>query len=87
MSDIVQSIRGFIVENFLYGQPDTFGDDESFLQLGMIDSTGALELVGFVEREFKITIEDHELVPENLDSVNQLLRFIQSKRVCANTAS
>ena len=72
-------IRGFIVENFLYGQDDNFGDDISFLEKGIIDSTGVLELVSFVEDKFGITVEDQELVPENFDSVSNLASYISKK--------
>ena len=72
-------IRNFIVENFLYGQDDNFGDDISFLEKGIIDSTGVLELVSFVEDKFGITVEDQELVPENFDSVSNLASYISKK--------
>lgn len=73
-------IRRFIFENFLFGEPDdSLKDDNSFLEKGIIDSTGVLELVAFLEEKFKIKIADEELVPENLDSVNNLINFINKK--------
>ncbi len=72
-------IRKFIIENFLYGQDDDFGDEVSFLEKGIIDSTGVLELVSFVEDKFSITVEDQELVPENFDSVSNLASYISKK--------
>jgi acyl carrier protein len=72
-------IRNFIVENFLYGQDDGFGDDVSFLEKGIIDSTGILELVTFVEDKFAITVEDEELVPDNFDSLGKLSSFVVRK--------
>ncbi len=73
-------IREFIVENFLLGQKsDDFTDSVSLLDIGIIDSTGILELVEFVEGNYSIKIDDHELVPENLDSVDNLVNFIQKK--------
>lgn len=73
-------IRRFIFENFLFGEPDDrLKDDDSFLEKGIIDSTGVLELVAFLEEKFKIKIADEELVPENLDSVNNLVNFINKK--------
>ena len=80
MSDIVQKIRQFIFDNFLFdaGEED-LGNDDSFLEQGVIDSTGVLELVEWLEETFEITVEDEELVPENLDSVNLLARFITGK--------
>ncbi len=79
MSDIKSKIREFIVENFLFGDDDGFDDESSFLEEGIIDSTGILELVNYVEEEFSIGVDDDELVPENLDSVNNLTAFIQRK--------
>ena len=73
-------IRQFIVDNFLFGQCGKgLKDDESFLDTGIIDSTGVLQLVGFLEQHFSITIADDELVPDNLDSVNKVLCFVQRK--------
>jgi acyl carrier protein len=72
-------IRNFIVENFLYGQDDGFGDDISFLEKGIIDSTGILELVTFVEDKFAITVEDEELIPDNFDSLGKLSSFVVRK--------
>jgi acyl carrier protein len=72
-------IRGFIVENFLYGQDDNFNEDMSFLEKGIIDSTGVLELVTFVEDKFGIVVQDQELIPDNFDSLNKLSSFISRK--------
>lgn len=75
-------IRRFIFENFLFGEPDdSLGDNDSFLEKGIIDSTGVLELVAFMEESFGIKMEDEELVPENLDSINNLINFIDKKKV------
>jgi len=73
-------IRHFIVENFLYGQDDgDLKDDVSFLEKGLIDSTGVLELVSFVEEKYKIAVDDEELVPDNFDSIDRLSAFIMKK--------
>lgn len=75
-----EKIRKFINDNFLFGQGESsFTDDDSFLDKGIIDSTGVLELVAFLEEQFGIKVEDEELVPENLDSTNNLVNFINSK--------
>jgi len=79
MRPICEQLRGFVVTNFLFGQDDKLDNDDSFLEKGIIDSTGILELVSFVEETYGITIEDQELIPENLDSINNLLRFLQTK--------
>jgi acyl carrier protein len=73
-------IKEFIVSNFLFGQEgDGLGDDQSFLESGVIDSTGLLELVSFVEQRYSISIEDRELVPENLDSLRNISQFVARK--------
>lgn len=73
-------IRAFVVENFLFGQEgQPFGDRDSFLEMGLIDSTGVLELVAFLEQRYQITVRDEELLPENLDSVENLNAFIAGK--------
>lgn len=79
MSDQKEKIKNFIVENFLFGNADGLNDDTSFLDEGIIDSTGVLELVTFLEEEFAIKIEDVELIPENLDSINSVAAFIETK--------
>ncbi len=60
--------------------PEELTDSDSLLDKGIIDSTGVLELVGFLEENYHIQIEDEELVPENLDSINNLVKFIQKKQ-------
>ncbi len=80
MEQIKQSVKKFILENILYDDNGNALDyDDSFLEKGIIDSTGVLELVGFIEEEFNISVDDEELIPENLDSVNNLARFIKEK--------
>jgi acyl carrier protein len=75
-------IRQFIVDNFLFGsEEETFGDDDSFLEKGIIDSTGVLELIEYIEENFSIKIEDDELVPENLDSLTNVTTYIMRKAV------
>ncbi len=76
-----REIRFFIIENFLYGQDDDgLKNDVSFLANGLIDSTGVLELVSFVEEQYGISVKDDELVPANFDSVDNLSDFITKKR-------
>ncbi len=81
MSDIKEQVRDFIIENFLFGEGgEDLKDDDSFLEKGIIDSTGVLELVEWLEETFDFKVEDEELVPENLDSVNNLEAFISKKQ-------
>lgn len=75
----VDTVRQFVIENFLYGNDEKIGEETSFLHSGIIDSTGILELVGFLENTFGITLEDDELVPENLDSLLNISRFLERK--------
>jgi acyl carrier protein len=77
--DIKKTVYDFIVENFLFGDSTGLEDSTSFLEDGIIDSTGVLELVSFIEEIFDITIEDEELIPENLDSINNVAAFLQKK--------
>jgi acyl carrier protein len=77
---VKSEIRQFIVENFLYGQDDNaLSDDVSFMESGIIDSTGVLELVSFVQDKYKIKVSDDELIPTNFDSLKQLAGFIEKK--------
>ena len=81
MTAIKQKLRDFVIDNFLFGQQsDMVADDQSFLKNGIIDSTGVLELINFVEVQYGITAEDEELVPENLDSIQNLVQFIERKK-------
>ena len=78
---VLNDMRGFIVENFLFGIEDAnLTDQASFLEAGIIDSTGILELVTFVEAEYNITIEDEEMLPQNLDSLENISAFVIRKR-------
>lgn len=80
MDQIASEIKSFIVGNFLFGQDGSgLGPEQSFLETGIIDSTGMLELVSFVEERYGISIGDRELVPENLDSLVNLSQFIARK--------
>ena len=72
-------VREFIVENFLFGDGEVLKEDTSFMQEGIIDSTGILELVFFLEESFDISVEDHELVPENMDSLRSIAGFVARK--------
>ncbi|MFW5836147.1 MAG: acyl carrier protein [bacterium] len=79
-SAIKTKIRSFVVENFLFGTDDpTLTDDASFLETGVIDSTGILELISFVESEYGIKVEDAEMLPENLDSLSHISVFVARK--------
>ena len=78
--NIKDQIRSFIAENFLFSNNGfDLDDDESFLEAGVVDSLGVLELVTFVEEKFEIAVSDDEIVPDNFDSVNNLAAYIDAR--------
>ena len=78
--DARSQLKEFVVENFMMGQDAAeLSDSGSLLELGIIDSTGVLELVGFLEETYQFTVEDDDLVPDNLDSIDNLVKFVQRK--------
>lgn len=77
---IRDAIRTFVTTNFYVPDPKLVTDDTSFLSSGIVDSTGVLEVVTFVESTWGITVDDAELLPENLDSVNGLVNYITRKK-------
>jgi len=79
INSVSQQLRQFVVENFLFGNDDGLAGDTSFMERGIVDSTGILELVGFVEQTWGIQIEDDELIPENLDSLDNLSNYVTAK--------
>lgn len=82
--DLKGQIRDYIIENFLFGDTEPLVDDStSLLDSGIIDSTGVMELVAFLEGDLGLTIDDDELVPENLDSVDNLAAFVIRKQAVA----
>jgi len=79
--ELRDQIRGFVVENFLFGATEPLKDDEmSLLDNGIMDSVGVMELVAFLEQDMALSIDDSELVPENLDSIQNLVGFVTRKR-------
>ena len=77
---IEEQIRQYVADNFLFSDDGyQLSDDVSFLEEGIVDSTGVLELVMFVEDTFGITVQDEEIVPENFDSVSQLAAYVRRK--------
>lgn len=75
----IDDVKAFVVEHFLFGDDDGLKNDTSFLNDGIIDSTGILELVNYLEENFSIQINDNELIPENLDSLNNIDAFLKKK--------
>ena len=76
-----EKIRAFILENYLFTDDQSeLKNDDSFLDQGILDSTGILEIIFFIEDEFGIKIQDEEMIPDNLDSVDKIVAFIQRKQ-------
>lgn len=84
-TNIKPQVRQFILDNFMMAAAAEIPDDASFMDRHIIDSTGFLELISFVEQTFDIQVTDEEMVPENLDSLNSIERYVQKKR--ATTAA
>jgi acyl carrier protein len=77
---VEQQVRMYIRDNFLFDQnaPDLSGS-QSFLDMGLIDSTGVLEIILFIEETFGLKLDDNEVLPENLDSIDNIVRFVESR--------
>jgi len=80
VADVKEKVRQFIISNFYVADPAALNDDASLLDAGIVDSTGVLEVITFIESEFGITVDDAEMVPENLDAVNHITAFVQKKK-------
>jgi len=80
MSQVGEPIRSYIAKNILFtGNGYPYGDDVSFLEEGIVDSMNVLELVMLVEEEFKVTVDDMDIVPDNFDSISRLAAYVRSK--------
>jgi acyl carrier protein len=77
---VSEDIRNFVVENFLFGEEGRLKEDSSFLKEGIVDSTGIMQLVSFIQEQFAVVVEDEELTPENLDSIRRVANFIEEKK-------
>lgn len=80
MNDIKARVKQYILESFLMGaDANKVADNTSFIGKGVIDSTGVLELVAFLERTYGIRVEDAEMVPENLDTLDNIEKYVRGK--------
>ena len=78
---IKEQLKDYIARNLLFSDNGfKYDDDDSFLEEGIVDSIGVLELVAFVDESFGVEVEDHEVTPDNFDSVNKLTAYVQSKQ-------
>ena len=88
MSAIKSKIRSYILENFVMGgEVPTFTDADTFMELHVIDSTGFLELVTFIEETWGFVVEDAEMTPENLDSLNGIDAYVTAKALAMPCAA
>jgi acyl carrier protein len=78
--DVRQRIRQFVEANFYVADGEPLADDASLIRAGVVDSTGILEVIGFVESEFGVAVEDREAVPANLESIARIAAFVERKR-------
>ena len=78
--DPVNDVKEFIIENFLFGDEEQIELETDFFEKGIIDSTGVIELVSFMEETFEISIDDEELIPDNLSSLKNINAFLQQKK-------
>ncbi len=78
-NQIAQNVREFVTSNFIFEEAVQLKADQSLLETGIVDSTGILELVNYLEETYSISIDDEELVPDNLDSVNKIAAYVGNK--------
>lgn len=79
-SSVQEAVRGFIVENFLFGDAShPLDDGDSLIEKGIVDSTGVLELICFIEDRFGVVVADAEILPDNLDSLDRIAAFVLSR--------
>ena len=84
---IEQEVRQFLKDNFPLSADGVVLDrDDSLIEVGVIDSTGVLELIGFIEERYDVQIADEEVLPENLDSIASITRFVGEKTAASNGA-
>jgi acyl carrier protein len=87
-TDIESQIRQYIVDNFLFREDRaSLSETESLLEAGLIDSTGVLELVAFIEARFGIRVADADIIPENLDSLKAIVAYVEAKLTAEKAAA
>ena len=80
---VAENVRLFILENFYVSDPEDLSDEVSLLDSGYVNSTGMMEVILFLEREYGIHVEDHETIPQNLESISRIAAFIARKQLAA----
>jgi acyl carrier protein len=84
--NLEKTVREFVIKNFIFEDDGSLNAETSFLDNGIIDSTGVLEVIAFVEEAYGIKVEDHEIVPENLDSIRSIASFVERRLSAASNA-
>jgi len=79
VNDHKELVKNFIVENFLFGEERKLNDDTDFFSSGIIDSTGIVELVGFIESSLPVKVNDHELIVKNFSSLSNITAYLKLK--------
>ena len=82
-SEISAKVRDFVTTNFYVAAGESLSDEASLLDQGLIDSTGVLEVVGFLEEAFGVQVADEDMVPDNLDSISRIAAYVERKRLAA----
>ena len=77
---VKERVKQFIIDNFFVAEPAELGDDTSLINTGFVDSTGMMELMAFLEKDYAIRISDTEATPENLETIDRIARFVALKR-------
>ncbi len=77
--DVAKRIRAFVEQNFYVSEGEPLSDDTSLIRTGVVDSTGILEIIGFLETEFGIEVGDRDAVPANLESIGRIAAFVARK--------
>lgn len=77
--EVSEKIKEFIIDNFLFGESNHFDENTNFFEKGILDSTGIIELVSFIEQTYNISVDDEELVTENFSNLNRITNYIHSK--------
>ena len=73
-------LRNYVLENYLFTDDQSqLNNEDSFMDKGIVDSTGILEIITFIEDEYDMSVEDSEMIPENLDSINNLVKYLEKK--------
>ena len=80
LTELKRQVREFVLSNFYVADPASVTDAMSLLEQGIVDSTGVLEVIGFIETTLGVTVEDHEMLPENLESIEHIAQFVLRKQ-------